>query len=464
MVAARAPPSSFGPSEDSTVTHGQRIPRARMGSAHRRVNERDTALIAASVPDEKDEEWRETSFTPSSTSSSEGVSDDEMVRLSTGRRRRRGQGRGAAQARGRSRGNVNGTGLPKGRPRKYPSAVKTDKIVAMVELESKGDSGGEQAKGDVIIVEEWSDDGLSTPPLPGDSSRTVKVKVEDGDDHRRDEGTAAEEARLEDIAAQEEDGARVEDRWQKERRRAEEERRERSKREQEEEEALLREEQKMLEQLLSEGDDGDLSVCSDDDDYYERKRQERLRRNAKMLAFLNEDLPPSSPQTERPPSRVQASKGRVHSFRTFKDGTTTAIPRAGQTFELAYIAIPVLRERSRSSYIHWHDPLPEADEGHKPTKKAISPEPAKGVSPGPSRGFRKGPAGDGLDGDGTSCHQCRRKTLDEKMRCRNHENGQVCPLFYCRRCLRKRYGIVDEWDPESRDWKCPRCLAYCNCS
>lgn len=48
------------------------------------------------------------------------------------------------------------------------------------------------------------------------------------------------------------------------------------------------------------------------------------------------------------------------------------------------------------------------------------------------------------------------------MRCRYHEGGMVCRLYWCRRCLDTRYGI--EWDPESRMFECPRCTGYCNCS
>lgn len=64
---------------------------------------------------------------------------------------------------------------------------------------------------------------------------------------------------------------------------------------------------------------------------------------------------------------------------------------------------------------------------------------------------------------GTTCHQCRQKTIDTKTNCRNPECVGVRGQF-CGPCLRNRYGeeVRDALlDPE---WTCPTCRGICNCS
>ncbi|XP_045066205.1 cell division cycle-associated protein 7a isoform X2 [Coregonus clupeaformis] len=64
---------------------------------------------------------------------------------------------------------------------------------------------------------------------------------------------------------------------------------------------------------------------------------------------------------------------------------------------------------------------------------------------------------------GSTCHQCRQKTIDTKTNCRNPECVGVRGQF-CGPCLRNRYGeeVRDALlDPE---WECPSCRGICNCS
>ncbi|XP_049824761.1 cell division cycle-associated protein 7-like [Aethina tumida] len=65
--------------------------------------------------------------------------------------------------------------------------------------------------------------------------------------------------------------------------------------------------------------------------------------------------------------------------------------------------------------------------------------------------------------DGTSCHQCRQKTIDQKTCCRNPNcvgvQGQLCGV-----CIKNRYGedaAVALLDP---NWTCFVCRGICNCS
>ncbi|XP_072009935.1 cell division cycle-associated 7-like protein isoform X2 [Engystomops pustulosus] len=64
---------------------------------------------------------------------------------------------------------------------------------------------------------------------------------------------------------------------------------------------------------------------------------------------------------------------------------------------------------------------------------------------------------------GSTCHQCRQKTLDTKTYCRNPGCGGVRGQF-CGPCLRNRYGEDVREALLDPDWICPPCRDICNCS
>jgi len=64
---------------------------------------------------------------------------------------------------------------------------------------------------------------------------------------------------------------------------------------------------------------------------------------------------------------------------------------------------------------------------------------------------------------GTSCHQCRQKTLDLKTICRSGICQGVRGNF-CGVCLRNRYGQDAKKALKDPKWCCPPCLGICNCS
>lgn len=64
---------------------------------------------------------------------------------------------------------------------------------------------------------------------------------------------------------------------------------------------------------------------------------------------------------------------------------------------------------------------------------------------------------------GTSCHQCRQKTLDTKTVCRSGECIGVRGQF-CGPCLRGRYGEDATAALKDANWVCPPCRGLCNCS
>ncbi|KAH0627399.1 hypothetical protein JD844_003039 [Phrynosoma platyrhinos] len=64
---------------------------------------------------------------------------------------------------------------------------------------------------------------------------------------------------------------------------------------------------------------------------------------------------------------------------------------------------------------------------------------------------------------GSTCHQCRQKTIDTKTICRNEGCGGVRGQF-CGPCLRNRYGEDVKSALLDPDWFCPPCRGICNCS
>eukprot|EP00026_Physarum_polycephalum_P010515 Phypoly_transcript_10680.p1 GENE.Phypoly_transcript_10680~~Phypoly_transcript_10680.p1 ORF type:complete len:149 (-),score=16.55 Phypoly_transcript_10680:496-942(-) len=71
--------------------------------------------------------------------------------------------------------------------------------------------------------------------------------------------------------------------------------------------------------------------------------------------------------------------------------------------------------------------------------------------------------------NGTTCHQCRQKTLELKVACTSiiedhHGNKQMCNVKLDEACLTNRYGQTIEAALASGEWKCPKCLGICNCS
>ncbi|XP_063789516.1 cell division cycle-associated protein 7 isoform X2 [Pseudophryne corroboree] len=64
---------------------------------------------------------------------------------------------------------------------------------------------------------------------------------------------------------------------------------------------------------------------------------------------------------------------------------------------------------------------------------------------------------------GTTCHQCRQKTIDTKTNCRNPECMGVRGQF-CGPCLKNRYGEEVRTALLDPEWQCPPCRGICNCS
>ncbi|XP_059184458.1 cell division cycle-associated protein 7-like [Centropristis striata] len=64
---------------------------------------------------------------------------------------------------------------------------------------------------------------------------------------------------------------------------------------------------------------------------------------------------------------------------------------------------------------------------------------------------------------GSTCHQCRQKTVDTKTCCRSEECRGIQGQF-CGPCLRNRYGEDVRKALVDPEWRCPPCRGICNCS
>ena len=62
--------------------------------------------------------------------------------------------------------------------------------------------------------------------------------------------------------------------------------------------------------------------------------------------------------------------------------------------------------------------------------------------------------------NGTTCHQCRQKTIDVKACC----TSKGCNMKFCSRCLSNRYSEEVDIVRKKKKWACPKCRNICNCS
>lgn len=74
--------------------------------------------------------------------------------------------------------------------------------------------------------------------------------------------------------------------------------------------------------------------------------------------------------------------------------------------------------------------------------------------------------------NGTTCHQCRQKTMELVAACKNDskpctsakKKNEPCNLKFCHKCLTNRYGEKAEEVKLLDGWHCPKCRGICNCS
>ncbi|KXS20547.1 hypothetical protein M427DRAFT_52144 [Gonapodya prolifera JEL478] len=196
----------------------------------------------------------------------------------------------------------------------------------------------------------------------------------------------------------------------------------------------------------------------EEDNEYLRLREERLRQNRELLASLA--IPKLTPITPISPPATPKS----------------ATIRAPRTPRSPLEELPRRQsDRQRGKSYNW-DEVPQVvddlvvdREGGGKVKKYRK-----------SGGGRRSDLGVRVVGgriydsvNGESCHQCRQKTLDPKIKCTNkivytYADGttvtSMCTLMLDEQCLKGRYGQTIADAMATGDWHCPKCQGICNCS
>ncbi|VAH57042.1 unnamed protein product [Triticum turgidum subsp. durum] len=66
--------------------------------------------------------------------------------------------------------------------------------------------------------------------------------------------------------------------------------------------------------------------------------------------------------------------------------------------------------------------------------------------------------------NGKTCHQCRQKTTDFAVACKQPGGKGPCSTHFCHTCLSNRYGEDAKKAAKKARWACPKCRGICNCS
>ncbi|KAI7833476.1 zinc-finger domain of monoamine-oxidase A repressor R1-domain-containing protein [Kickxella alabastrina] len=168
---------------------------------------------------------------------------------------------------------------------------------------------------------------------------------------------------------------------------------------------------------------------------YEEEREKQIRENAEFLASLG----------IQPPVAHQPSAPK-------------RLNRKLSTEEGDYLPHREPSQRVRKQPLSYNDDYPSYLLPSKKTKgKSNNTAALRRANPG-----RRVIHGRVYDPTlGVTCHQCRQKTTDPKIRCGN----QGCTMALDHRCLLVRYNEdAVEILNTGEMWECPRCRGVCNCS
>ncbi|XP_037549326.1 cell division cycle-associated 7-like protein [Nematolebias whitei] len=207
------------------------------------------------------------------------------------------------------------------------------------------------------------------------------------------------------------------------------------------------------------------------------KRKKNIQENKAMLAKLFADLSsmadltlPTAPQKKRASQKATPQKRKFESNVGSERRNPSRKARPPENFGVEELGEPVIRRGPKSIDIMR---LVEVDE------ELVGKRRRKGYSSRRSRYVVKSVdeiTREDLDNvayrskdkiwdkeNGSSCHQCRQKTLDTKTVCRSGFCVGVKGQF-CGPCLKNRYGEDVHTVLLDPTWSCPICRGMCNCS
>ncbi|XP_026533821.1 cell division cycle-associated 7-like protein [Notechis scutatus] len=187
------------------------------------------------------------------------------------------------------------------------------------------------------------------------------------------------------------------------------------------------------------------------------KRDQNIKENKAVLAQLLADLESSIPEINIPSStkRKKASRKRASGEPIQRRTNPTRTARPPENFAVERnLPVPWVDNETYHSLIK-----------NEPKKRKISntgPLPIVTNEDLEHIAFsHKGKIYDRILG--TTCHQCRQKTIDKKTTCHNKDCVGVRGQF-CGPCLRNRYGEDVKVALLNPKWLCPPCRGVCNCS
>ncbi|XP_077403940.1 cell division cycle-associated 7-like protein [Vanacampus margaritifer] len=208
------------------------------------------------------------------------------------------------------------------------------------------------------------------------------------------------------------------------------------------------------------------------------KRDKNIQENKAMLAKLFANLTtmadltlPNTPQKKRSPVKTTPRKRKLEQNGGSERRNPSRKARPPENFAVDQVCEPLPRGGPRAVDLRRLLEVDEESAGNTPKKKRSSHRRSQ---------YEFKSVDDITDDDlanvayrskdkiwdkdnGSSCHQCRQKTLDTKTVCRSGfcsaGKGQ-----FCGPCLKNRYGedvAAVLLDPT---WSCPICRGMCNCS
>ncbi|CAG8788630.1 12023_t:CDS:2, partial [Cetraspora pellucida] len=182
---------------------------------------------------------------------------------------------------------------------------------------------------------------------------------------------------------------------------------------------------------------------------YERERLERIEQNRALLAklgLINFSLSP--PKPKRPSRRqIDSEESQQEEHVRTPSRKSPRIQQMKPRYNLRVKSYqPIYAPSTLRRVIR-----PKVSKSSKPKYKVL----------GRNNQGRRFYGGRIYDSEiGSTCHQCRQKTIEEKVQCTNVlENGMLCKVM-----MDERYGETLEEARSSGEWNCPKCRGVCNCS
>ncbi|XP_019721795.1 cell division cycle-associated 7-like protein [Hippocampus comes] len=209
------------------------------------------------------------------------------------------------------------------------------------------------------------------------------------------------------------------------------------------------------------------------------KRDKNIQENKAMLAKLFADLTtmadltlPDTPQKKkRSPMKATPRKRKLEQHSGSERRNPSRKARPPENFAVDQVCEPLPRSGPKAINLRRLVEVDEESAGNRPGKKRRSHRRSQyefksvdDITEDDLENIASRSKDKIWDKDnGSSCHQCRQKTLDTKTVCRSGfcsaGKGQ-----FCGPCLKNRYGEDVRTVLLDPTWSCPICRGMCNCS